>query len=334
VSRGAAAELAAAGIAGAVADAGQPVIHAGLPRTGTTTLQAHLFARHSQVHYLGVFKGKAARRSRSRSLWRDAEVEELMNELLFERMASPDLTRGRELWRRIRDRAPLQRKVWSWEGLSTDVVEKREARAANLARVLAPARVVITLRHPFTLLESTYFQILRRNNNRDHNPGWSGTVWYETIDEWLDRNWSGEIEPILDYERSVEIYTRHFGADAVRVLLYEELARDPAAYVGEVARILGVDRREALDRTTGRLENSTSGKLVETLRRARERPLGFLRAKVAVALELRGWSRKDRLPAPTLSENARRRAAERTRAGNRRLSERLGLDLARYDYPM
>ncbi len=199
-----------------------------------------------------------------------------------------------------------------------------------------PAKVLITLRHPVRLLESTYFQILRRNNNRDNNPGWKGTVWYQPIDEWLDRHWGGELEPILDYARTVEIFRRHFGAESVRVLLYEDLARDPAAYVAEVCKLAGIDVEEGVQRTAGRLENSTSKRLVETVRRSRGRPLGFLRTKLAVALELQGWWRGDAADraAPTLDQSRRQRVAERTRDGNRRLRDELGVDLARYDYPI
>jgi hypothetical protein len=324
-------------------DTSETFIHAGMPRTGTTTLQTHLFARHTEVHYLGVFKGKLARErppidrsSRGLTLFRDSQVEALMNQLLFEGAANPDLQVAASAWQRICESSPRPRRVWSWEGLGTDVAEKREARAANLARILSPAKVLITLRHPVRLLESTYFQILRRNNNLDNNPGWKGTVWYQPIDEWLDRHWSGELEPILDYARTVEIFRRHFGADSVRVLLYEDLARDPAAYVAEVCRLAGIDEEEGVQRTAGRLENPSSKRLVDTVRRSRERPLGFLRTKIAVALELRGWGRGETAnrAAQTLDESRRQRVAERTRDGNRRLRDELGLDLARYDYPM
>ena len=121
----------------------------------------------------------------------------------------------------------------------------------------------------------------------------------------------------------------------MRVLLYEDLARDPAAYVAEVCRLAGIDEEEGVQRTAGRLENSTSKRLVETVRRARGRPLGFLRTKLAVALELRGWGRADSSGrAAALDESSRQRVAERTRDGNRRLRDEIGLDLARYDYPM
>jgi hypothetical protein len=318
-------------------------IHAGLPRTGSTTLQTHLFARHTQVHYLGVFKGKLARErppidrsSRGLTLFRDSQVEALMNQLLFDGAADPDLDVAAGAWQRICASSPRPHRVWSWEGLGIDVADKREARARNLARVLAPAKVLITLRHPVRLLESTYFQILRRNNNLDNNPGWKGTVWYQPIDEWLDRHWGGELEPILDYARTVEIFRRHFGADSVRVLLYEDLARDPAAYVAEVCRLAGIDEEEGVQRTAGRLENPSSKRLVDTVRRARRRPLGFLTTKIAVALEVRGWWRGDTAnrAAQALDEERRRRVAERTREGNRRLRDEIGLDLARYDYPL
>ena len=139
----------------------------------------------------------------------------------------------------------------------------------------------------------------------------SGT---EPIDEWLDRHWGGELEPILDYARTVEIFRRHFGAESVRVLLYEDLVRDPAAYVAEVCKLAGIDVEEGVQRTAGRLENSTSERLVETVRRARGRPLGFLRTKIAVALEHKGWWRGDSRPHSDprpVSPPARRRADAR-----------------------
>ena len=91
-----------------------------------------------------------------------------------------------------------------------------------------------------------------------------------------------------------------------------------------------------MQRTAGRLENPTSKGLVDTVRRARRRPLGFLTTKIAVALEVRGWWRGETAnrAAQALDVERRRRVAERTRDGNRRLRDELGLDLARYDYPL
>ena len=34
-----------------------PALHIGLPRTGTKTLQWHLYAKHPEVYYLGIFDG-------------------------------------------------------------------------------------------------------------------------------------------------------------------------------------------------------------------------------------------------------------------------------------
>ena len=220
-------------------------VHAGLPRTGTTTLQTHLFAAHSQIDYLGIFKGAIATPETGRnSLCRDSTIAELMRELLFDNPLAPDVPRCRALWQDICNRSRPGRMVWSWEGLATDVPRIREARACNLARIMRPARVFVTLRSPSSLLESSYFQILRRNNWGCRRP-----VWYRPIDEWLASQWNTEIAPILDYERTVEIYARLFGEDAIHVLLFEELQRDPSSFVASICRRLAIDDKEGVRRT-------------------------------------------------------------------------------------
>ena len=306
-------------------------IHAGLPRTGTTTLQTHLFAAHSQIDYLGIFKGAiATRETRRNSLCRDLMIAELMRELLFDDPLAPDVPRCRALWRDICNRPRLGGMVWSWEGLATDVPRKREARPRNLASVMRPARVLITLRSPSSLLESLYFQILRRNNRGRRRP-----VWYRPIDEWLASQWNAEIAAILDYEHTVEMYARVFGDDAVHLLLFEELQRDPSSFVASICRLLAIDEKEGVRRTRGRQENPTSGRVVDIIRRSSGGLLGYLRRQAPISMQLRGWlPSTSRSATPRISDEGRERIAEHTRAGNRRLSERFGLDLERYGYPV
>jgi hypothetical protein len=161
-------------------------------------------------------------------------------------------------------------------------------------------------------------------------------VWYEPIDDWLDHGWQGELDPILDYARTVDIYVRHFGRESVHVLLHEQMARDTPAFVAGVCRIAGIDEQEGVRRTALHVENSASGRLVERVRRASALPMGFLLAKLAATLEVRRLlgGATDDSATPTLREPSRRRIAERTRDGNRRLGEEFGLDLARYGYPL
>jgi hypothetical protein len=307
-------------------------IHIGLPRTGTTTLQRHLFARHSRIHYLGMFRSGITNRLTPRRFGcRDSRVAELMRTLLLDGSDGPQVERCTELWREIGARAPGKSMVWSWEGLTTDVIEVRERRARNLAAVMAPARVLLTLRHPVSLIESTYFQILRRNNR------WPTglDVWYQPIDAWLADNLAGELDPLLDYERTIDLYCRCFGREAAHVLLFEELAHDADRFVAATCRVLAVPAAEGVALARGRHENRSSAALIERTRSLKGSFLGRLRAALAVSAQLRST----RPPAassnpPRLGAAARALIADRTRAGNRRLAERFNLELERWGYPM
>jgi len=308
-------------------------IHIGLPRTGTTTLQTHLFAAHSQIHYLGIVKRHSAARWRARR-WpecRDREVAALMRELVLDGSRTPRMERCASRWRAIAAGAAGKVVVWSWEGLAADTVERREERARRLAATAGGATVLVAIRDPVGFVESTYFQILRRNN-------WSGVVgeaWHRPIDAWLAENLTGELEPLLDYERTIDVYCRHFGEDAVRVLLYEDLARDPAAFVASVCRALGVDEAEGLRRAAGRRENATSPELIDAIRRLDRGVLARLRARLAVARQVRGaLPRSAGAETPRIGAAGRAVIAERTRAGNRRLAQRFALDLERWGYPL
>ena len=156
-----------------------------------------------------------------------------MSELLFEGVAEPDLVRCRELWRAICATGSRgRRKVWSWEGLGTDVVEKREARAANLARVLGsgPRRD-----HAAPSGDTARVDLLpdpAPQQQPRSQPGWSGR-------SGTSRSTSGSTATgAARSSRSSTTRARSRSTaaisarEAVRVLLYEDLVRDPAAYVG------------------------------------------------------------------------------------------------------
>ena len=114
---------------------------------------------------------------------------------------------------------------------------------------------------------------------------------------------------------------------SVRVLLYEDLERDSGTYVAEVSTVRR--RRRRMGRTAPLQEGSSTrprNELVESVRRAREQPLGFLRTKLKVAVELEELVREEihpagELPPWTVSSPARRRADAGQR--DRRLRDKL-----------
>ncbi|MGD2127142.1 MAG: sulfotransferase domain-containing protein [Desulfobacteraceae bacterium] len=323
-------------------------VHIGLPKTGTKTLQWHLFSQHSQVAYLGLFSGKIRRGHRRFKKCRDASIRAIMGEIgwgddifhpniagckeLFKRSVGPDLEQGK---------VP----IWSWESLALDVPEKRRARAENLRRVFGPCRVFIAIRHPVDLMKSAYFQILRRENmNWANRKNLFGRYsYFFTVEQWLEKCFLGEIAPHLDYARTTQIYADVFGKEAVSVFLFEDLKEEPSVFVKSVCELVGIDESEGVLLTREKRENVRwTSEQVERLRRIDQSIIKKWRFHFAPRrLRLRmigigsyfepGTGPRFKVDIPKVWQD---RIAERTREGNRWLAKEWKLPLEKYEYPL
>ena len=335
-------------------------LHIGLPRTGTKTLQWNLFAQHPEIEYLGIFIGKIARSHRRFHRCRSVKIHELMQEILWEHRFQPDLDKCRELFQEHiepvleRGRVP----VWSWESLTTDTWVNRWIRAENLRKALGPCRVIVTIRRPLDLLESAYFQILKRENlNRGYQVGraiphqFLAMLWgefgrpahYETIDEWCEREFEGEILPHLEYARTIKLYGEIFGQEAVQVMVFEDLEADHESYVRSVCCHLGVDPERGVSLTRSKHENRRwTQKQLQSLMGINDsfwRSLLFRLSHRHQRYRVLGFKpdhplRDGSAARARVSDRWRERVEEVTREGNRWLNEQYGLSLERYGYPL
>ncbi len=235
-----------------------PVIHIGMPKTATTTLQSRLFSEHSEIFYLGRFDGRDyAKNYRKFDFCRDVSVQSLMNQICYGDVFSPDFKKCKILLQDIL--TPALRKnllpVWSWESYSTDISAKRRVRARNLKMVFGDAKIIMTIRHPVALLESAYFQQLKRDNVGS-NGRCGKSVYYRPIDDWLKENFNGEIMPHLQYAETIQMYIDQFGQDNVLVFLFEELLADQEKFLKKMCAIIGINAEETLSLVKKRVENS------------------------------------------------------------------------------
>jgi len=323
------------------AQAEQCCLHIGLPKTATKMLQIQLFARHSQVEFLGTYIGSHRRYRQCR----DAEVEEIINELVWDNRLRPNLTRCRELYRK--SIAPAfeagRLPVWSWEALMEDAHEVQRRRAANLKEVFGDCKLVVGLRHPLRLVESLYLQLIKRDNVGSRASFRAG-VRYLSIDGWIKKHWEkpGHAPTAhLEYAEAVEVFASVFGRESVGIFLFEQLREDQAGFVGAICRFLGIDAQEGVIHTQGQRENDRwtqpeldrlreiHGSLVRSTifrfanRRTRRRMLGLTPGA------------SEGPPARAeISQAWQERILDKTREGNRRLMERWNLPLDRYDYPL
>ncbi len=225
-----------------------PVVHIGLPKTATTTLQRHLFAFHHDIYYLGRYEGPLFREKHHKfSACRDATVQALMQQIAYGNVYNPDFPRCRELLKQALRPAmgKKQLPVWSWESYATDILARRRVRARNLKKVFGKVRIMMTLRRPVALLESAYFQQLKRDNV-GVRAKFGKLPYYRSINAWLDENFNGEVFPHLDYAETLRIYTDLFGPANVRVFLFEKLVENSSRFFSDLCQWMGIDEAEGM----------------------------------------------------------------------------------------
>ncbi len=294
---------------------------------------------HPELHYLGIYSGQPGlRRAGQRHSCRNRAIASLMEEIAWRQWRNPDLERAQTLFLEIVEDSQDRIPIWSWEGMSMDVAEARRSRAANFREVFGEAKVLMTLRHPVDLLESAYFLI----SVREQVKRGSTVNRLVPIDEWFWNDLQGEIGPHLDYATTAEIFATSFGRDSVEILLFEDLKRNPRAFVDRVCRFLEIDS-ELGQRLVGRhRENARSKKAFGRLRkvaapgwrRSLLRALNPKHRRAYLKPRLKAREGRERRELPRLSREARQRVAEMTRDGNRWLIENFGLRLEQNEYPL
>lgn len=222
-----------------------PLIHLGMPKTATTFLQSFLFARHSEVTFLGKFEGEThfcspAMQQAVRCL-RQPTHSKLRSHYGGSRI---EIERLRSLGKLM---------VFSDEGFTFGCRSIKEEQAKRFRDFFGDCRILLTIREPLSLMETLYFQELRGfNYNKStyrrflkplgHPPR------YFSVDEWLELTWGfphhGAFSH-LNVADTAEAYAEVFGAENVMVRVYEELKRDNLAFVRRLSEDIGVNPDES-----------------------------------------------------------------------------------------
>ncbi|RME34966.1 MAG: hypothetical protein D6786_03340 [Gammaproteobacteria bacterium] len=113
--------------------------------------------------------------------------------------------------------------VVSSEGICGGLAEDYPEAAESVARISPGARILLVIRSQYTILRSYHWLAVKAGLPLG-------------IDDYVERIiTTGK----LDYLRLVEAYVDQFGRDAVKVLPFEELARDPEGFRRQVLEHLG-----------------------------------------------------------------------------------------------
>jgi hypothetical protein len=197
-------------------DGGPNFLIAGVHRSGTTWLQKQL-SYHPEVFMTSG--GKASNFFNNAKRVKDSKEAEAYVKLFSD---------GRE-----RSRRGERTVMYFWDGLGTKISPQRVNTADNVAQMLDPnAPVILSVRDPVSRAVSAYWANIA-----------TGQIDLSTT--LFRGNPSAGIIDLGFYRRHYEAWAKAIGPERISVLLYDDLLTDPAAYLGQAMRALGLSDSSA-----------------------------------------------------------------------------------------
>ena len=215
----------------------QIVIHIGLPKTGTTSLQHFFFPCHSQIDYLGKHYVKA----RKDYDQRDQFVDSIIRLIYSRDEIEFDLTFCKNRFDKVKEGLNGKRvAVISYEALTENISyipADRKLIAQRLYNVFGESKIIITIRNQLDMIVSAWAETAAK------------LARYKPFKIWLieqNNNFYRGILYRLKYFELIEAYSRIFGKDNIGVFLLEDLKEDPRKYYIELSNYLNIDTDESL----------------------------------------------------------------------------------------
>jgi hypothetical protein len=318
--------------------AGLPIIHIGFPRTATTTLQFHLFNKHSEIQYIGQHPS-----------WQH-DLENPIKQMCFQIETYDSIDFDLSACRKIhREKvAPLigqsKRVLLSREcfSIGNSLVDRR-LLAERLSNIFGPSQIIIVIRNQREILRSVYLKNAWRSNTNLTNgyripPNLEGKN--VRVSDWLEYVWAMKDNGILSnykYYELIRVYEDIFGKENVFLGVFEEFLKDKKSFVKQLCRFTNINQNEGLNLMQDAWENRSPDANQHRYRRFQnllDRRLGRLPFTRNLFLKVykflvKGSNRKFDIP-----EHWEMRLKDYYRRSNSMLKREYIPQLLHYEYPV
>ena len=283
---------------------GKTIVHVGISKSGTTSLQNNVFARLPNIANLG----------------RPNHTDEFYRSFLAAVIGEGDNLAGADplMAAVASEQRPVIISDETLAGAEVDIAKV----AQRLAALLPEAEILITIRRQDRALVSWWMRHMQHLS------------WRACFDDYAP---SGAFFGRIAYDEVATIFERSFGRENVRVMLFEEMTGAPEVFMGRLAPVIGVPVENLLSVWHSMpARNPTISRRQQLYRHAR-RLLPFRGLRnwlpgniVEEGLRFLAGGRRAAFEIPAAD---RARIEEIYGPGNRAVAAAYGLPLDRWGYP-
>ncbi len=234
------------------------VLHIGVPKTATTTLQVHFFPNLKGFLYLG----KILDRDKPHRFLTD-EMKGIFRELETRDMGMRlDLPALKDQINGLCEANQTDQVMLSNESISIFSGPNPITKLNRYRSIFDNIKIIYCLRDQMELLTSMFLVLHRPEHFNIRKL--KRQSWTPTFDHWIDINFRYCSESFLEcfkYHAMISRYRESVGKDNLFVYTFEEFRRDPEALLEQVCKFIGVEvDHELIAHSVGHNENKHATK--------------------------------------------------------------------------
>jgi hypothetical protein len=237
------------------------IIHIGYPKTGTKTLQKHLFQKHSGLNYLNIDLPFYGRINNEIYYSRENYIDRKKNNYKVFLKGIIDFFKNHDNPFVLSNESFTSHSMffqfypvpYVWTPEPNSIARKLHSIFFQSA-IFSSVKIVVTIRRQDEMFKSIYAQVYNLCFKKIYETrNFNSFLHYS-----LEDNSGQFICDSLHYDNVIQCYETLFGEENVGVFVFEELKESPTNYIEKLAKFLKIDSNEAHYLLKGKNENQRS----------------------------------------------------------------------------
>lgn len=212
-------------------------IHIGVPKSGTTSLQTHLFYKHKDLISIGKIKPYTYK-----SLYPNQNLHFFFSTLKKSEEITFPHNKMNEIYTKEIAQYRNKKLIISDEGFTNSIFSDTYLKAKRLKKFFPYAKIIYVIRNQFDVIKSIYYMLPKSPLFLTEEKK------ILSLNKWLDISFNNLNNSFLltgKYFEVYQIYSELFGESNISLLLYEDFKHNPKNFIEKLSDFMNIDKKES-----------------------------------------------------------------------------------------